>query len=79
MATRQCKICGAETNKWMGGCTNRRCADCHRRYCTPGGNTSPGHGKNTDGVVAALDKRSDLNEHEAAFLAKWRPVYPPEK
>jgi hypothetical protein len=25
-------------------CTNGRCQECHRKHCTPGGDTSPGHG-----------------------------------
>ncbi len=40
-----CRTC----DKKLGSdrCTNRRCGACHRSLCTPGGNTSPGHGVGT--------------------------------
>lgn len=47
---RQCNACGAPI---YGGlrtqpgrssrCTNGRCMDCHRKFCTEGGSHSPGH------------------------------------
>lgn len=40
-----CEVCDADRRKGGGGCTNGRCTDCHRKYCTPGGETSPGHGR----------------------------------
>lgn len=39
--TRTCEVCG----KGPTHCTNSRCEPCHRRYCTPGGNDYPGHGR----------------------------------
>jgi hypothetical protein len=43
---RLCNVCGRKREHSLrgGGCTNGRCADCHAKHCTPGGNTSPGHG-----------------------------------
>lgn len=38
-----CEVCAKP--RGTGGCTNARCASCHRAHCTPGGNTSPGHGR----------------------------------
>lgn len=41
-----CDACGAETTS-RNRCTNGRCLKCHARHCTPGGSTSPGHGRGT--------------------------------
>ena len=41
MNQRPCEVCGKPEHY----CTNDRCKDCHIRYCTPGGDTSPGHGR----------------------------------
>ena len=38
------------------GCTNRLCESCHRRFCTPGGTTSPGHGIDIDKARAAMNR-----------------------
>lgn len=41
-AEHRCNFCGnVLTNPH---CTNGRCWVCHREECTPGGDTSPGHG-----------------------------------
>ena len=46
---RTCELCDKPLVPFSQGddghCTNSRCAQCHRRYCTPGGETSPGHGR----------------------------------
>lgn len=39
---RQCEVC--DQTLGPDRCTNRRCGECHRAYCTSGGNTEPGHG-----------------------------------
>jgi hypothetical protein len=39
---KECEVCGKPRGK--DGCTNRRCGECHRKHCTPGGSTGPGHG-----------------------------------
>jgi len=44
--TRKCELCGSATTLWTGRCTNGRCEDCHRKFCGPGGDTSPGHARN---------------------------------
>lgn len=41
--SRGCNVCGGHLRS--GRCTNGRCLDCHREMCTPGGSTSPGHGR----------------------------------
>lgn len=41
---RTCELCGADISRDPGRCTNGRCAACHATHCTPGGDTSPGHG-----------------------------------
>jgi hypothetical protein len=43
----KCEVCGADIYKDPTRCTNGRCAACHRKHCTPGGATSPGHGRGT--------------------------------
>lgn len=43
-AERRCNVCGVSTKNDRGRCTNGRCSSCHRDVCTPGGETSPGHG-----------------------------------
>ncbi len=40
-----CNACGGLRDS--RGCTNGRCAACHASCCTPGGDTSPGHGYGT--------------------------------
>lgn len=39
---KKCNVCGEPLDKHR--CTNGRCRGCHAEYCTPGGNTYPGHG-----------------------------------
>ena len=41
-----CNACGGSIIYFHSHsrCTNGRCMSCHRRFCTPGGGTSPGHG-----------------------------------
>lgn len=55
-----CVVCGTSITKDPGRCTNRCCASCHRRFCTEGGVTSPGHGINIEEArrVLAHAKRS---------------------
>lgn len=44
-AERCCNCCGGPLGTVMEGrCTNGRCRGCHQAVCTPGGDTSPGHG-----------------------------------
>lgn len=43
-----CEVCGTNIGAVVERhqrCTNQRCGYCHRRYCTPGGDTEPGHGR----------------------------------
>lgn len=40
-----CEICGTDIRRDRGRCTNERCSSCHAKHCTPGGATSPGHGR----------------------------------
>lgn len=42
---RVCEVCGADTSRDRGRCTNGRCSKCHATHCTPGGDTGPGHGR----------------------------------
>lgn len=46
-SARVCEVCGCNTSKDAGRCTNGRCGDCHRKHCTPGGDVAPGHGRGT--------------------------------
>lgn len=47
MSKKFCVVCYTEIARGdMNACTNRCCGECHRRYCSPGGSTSPGHGLN---------------------------------
>lgn len=39
-----CEVCKTPINRRCR-CTNGRCDQCHRDYCTPGGATEPGHGR----------------------------------
>lgn len=41
----KCEICDKPIPKQTERCTNRRCLGCHRKWCTAGGETSPGHGR----------------------------------
>jgi hypothetical protein len=41
---RVCEVCGADISR-AAHCTNSRCMACHEKHCTPGGSTSPGHGR----------------------------------
>lgn len=56
-AANRCELCGRDTSVDSGRCTNNRCSECHRRYCTPGGNTSPGHGRGTASAYTDDDGR----------------------
>jgi hypothetical protein len=49
----RCNVCGTDTRHDAGRCTNGRCGACHRACCTPGGETSPGHGLGSPEVIAA--------------------------
>lgn len=57
MSERVCEVCGKGLREDYSRCTNGRCGECHRLYCTPGGDTSPGHGR---GKVATPFARSLL-------------------
>lgn len=39
----KCKVCDTDIPTPGTRCTNGVCLDCHRRYCSPGGATYPGH------------------------------------
>lgn len=41
----RCEVCRKPLAGDRNRCTNGRCGDCHVKWCTPGGNTSPGHGR----------------------------------
>lgn len=45
MNANACEICKAPTPTPATRCTNGRCLSCHRKYCTLGGSTAPGHGR----------------------------------
>jgi hypothetical protein len=47
---RRCNACGGPLDAHR--CTNGRCGRCHAAHCTPGGNTTPGHGYGKVGVPA---------------------------
>lgn len=51
-AARLCNACGASVTRFAR-CTNGRCLTCHAKHCTPGGDTSPGHGYGEIGRQAA--------------------------
>jgi hypothetical protein len=38
-----CNVCGGVLER-STCCTNGRCGGCHGKHCTPGGESSPGHG-----------------------------------
>lgn len=40
-----CEVCDVDISRDHNRCTNGRCGKCHGKYCTPGGQTSPGHGR----------------------------------
>lgn len=40
-----CEVCGTPIPSQRDRCTNQRCLACHGKHCTPGGATSPGHGR----------------------------------
>jgi len=40
---RTCVVCDRSYPRGTG-CTNRCCGSCHTRFCTRGGQVSPGHG-----------------------------------
>jgi len=50
---RVCNVCGGAfgVGKLGGRCTNGRCSRCHQEHCTPGGQTTPGHGYGAVGTV----------------------------
>jgi len=56
----RCVVCARDISRDWSRCTNGCCAQCHARFCTPGGQTSPGHGINIKAARAELTK-----EHEA--------------
>ena len=43
---RLCVVCDKPINRDPHRCTNSCCGECHTEFCTPGGNTEPGHGIN---------------------------------
>ena len=58
---RICEVCGVAASA-AERCTNNRCGHCHAKHCTPGGATSPGHGRGTVAITFALRPR---------VLASW--------
>lgn len=44
-AKKLCEVCGVDISKDSGRCTNVRCGMCHTKWCTAGGNTTPGHNR----------------------------------
>lgn len=54
-----CEVCGAPCKNDLDACTNRRCGNCHRKYCGEGGVTGPGHGRgNNPEVLEIVAKRA---------------------
>lgn len=49
----RCEVCGASCQHDHDACTNRRCGKCHRALCTPGGVTTPGHGRGSRQALKA--------------------------
>lgn len=48
-----CEICGKDITRDRSRCTNQRCGECHAACCTPGGSTSPGHGRGSKETINA--------------------------
>jgi hypothetical protein len=59
MSPRVCRVCDGPRPPGTG-CTNGLCADCHRRFCSGGGVTGPGHG------VAIFAARAIIAKQRAA-------------
>lgn len=56
-----CVVCGGPAPA-AERCTNGCCGECHRRHCTPGGVTSPGHALRRP----ETDDERDRNDAQAA-------------
>lgn len=50
-----CEVCGVDISSDSRRCTNGRCSGCHGTHCTPGGATSPGHGRGNVATPFASD------------------------
>lgn len=65
---RRCEVCGTPKPPhpgyiWQGWCTNGRCRDCCRQYCTAGGVYSYGHDRTWPGrVEVGPGPTSDVEE-----------------
>lgn len=66
-----CEVCGASLKGDAGRCTNGRCSNCHRKYCTPGGETSPGHGRGTV-AMSVGGSRIETFEHDGFLFVVHR-------
>ena len=53
-----CQVCNTPIPTSSTRCTNRLCLACHRKYCTPGGATSPGHNLN---LTAAQETHRNIH------------------
>lgn len=53
MSARRCVVCNKSIAR-VAHCTNSCCLMCHDRFCSLGGNDSPGHGINVAQARAEL-------------------------
>ena len=56
---RTCEVCGVPLDAHR--CTNGRCYSCHVKHCTPGGDTSPGHGRGTVATTTMARSESHVS------------------
>lgn len=71
----RCEVCGIDTSKDRGRCTDGRCSDCHRAYCSLGGETSPGHGRRwPEGGPQAEPFRPMDEIREASRRNGWKVI-----
>jgi hypothetical protein len=54
-----CVVCDKPTPTALTRCTNGACIECHRRFCSPGGSTSPGHGINIGDARAIVARERE--------------------
>lgn len=66
-----CEVCHKKTSPMEGACTNGRCPTCHKAHCTPGGSTSPGHGRGR--ILATLALALALAPEASAIVNGYEP------
>jgi hypothetical protein len=62
-----CTNCGKRTDP-ASRCTNGHCTKCHAWCCTPGGQTSPGHGLRVFAVEDAAGARVFVQAHVKGYF-----------